>query len=966
MFSGAPEKKMRFTRTVLLVLWLVLVCSLFYDPWTPALTRPDNIASPFHIVASNQVLVQGKALPNAPYPMGARIFWTMIIPIVPMFLMLFGHEAWRRICPLSLSTQLAQYLGLQVKARFFNRKSGLVEKKTRLLGIDSFAAKYVWFIQFGFLWAGITARLLFMNSDRKVLACFLLGIITLAALVGLFFGGKTWCNYFCPIAPVQKIYTGPGGLLESKAYKAKGISQSMCRKSAIGGDQSTCVGCAAACPDIDLERFYWDSLFKSGRRFAYYGYFGLVSGFYGYYYLYAGNWAYYFSGAWTHESGQLSTLFSPGFFFNGRAIHIPKLAAAPLTTAACVVLGYALGVALEQLYGIVRERLKRPLPSESRRHQAMTVSAFLTFNVFYLFGGRPNLSLLPAGMLKAVDILIVLASALWLSRTLKCGRSVYRRESLAQNMLRQLKKLKLDFAVILEGRTLDELNADELYILAKTLSALPDETKEVLYRNVLREALSRGEITGETSLAAMKEIRQQMGISEEEHNSVMSNLLRQERAGGSDDTARLRAQNYALALERVVRRCFETGNPVREELAVRENEREVKKLRSVFDISEAEHEEILSAVLGDGSLVVREARGLLEEIAETGMQMKSLGWHGPVSRSKGVELLTHHLEKRQRLLGLKFLSMMATVPQGDDAARLALWFNVALAGQTGEFLESLARDSAEFGNENVISRHMKMVQENAELGLAIHDADAAGEYAPLRALLTGQPDPRALLALTARGSEPVHAAVALFVLGQADAENAKEIARQFLGEASRHWLLHEVAASIAGAGRNGAEDVPAGDGGEGLAGYELEKVDTVRKMLYLHQSSFFQHLGLEILASIARGAAVRLYRNGGLICKLGERSDHVFVICQGSADVCIERNGECKWINAVGAGDSIGELGVLTSRPRSATVRVNRDNTRVISIRDDVLMSVLHQNAKASVSFLRLLSTRQQDMLARM
>ena len=900
MFSGAPERNMRFTRIVLLVLWLILVCSLFYDPWTPALTRSDNLASPFHIAASNQVLVQGKALPNFAYPMGARIFWTMLIPIIPMFLMLFGHEAWRRICPLSLSTQLAQYLGLQVKTRFFNRKSGLVEKKTRLLRTDSFAAKYFWFIQFGFLWAGITARLLFMNSDRRILAGFLLGIITLAALVGLFFGGKTWCNFFCPIAPVQKIYTGPGGLLESKAYKAKGISQSMCRKWTIGGDQSTCVGCAAACPDIDLERFYWDSLFKSGKRFAYYGYLGLVSGFYGYYYLYAGNWAYYFSGAWTHETGQLSTLFSPGFYINGTAIHIPKLVAAPLTTATCVILAYFLGVALEHAYGAIRERLRRPLSPDSRRHQAMTVSAFLTFNVFYLFGGRPNLSLLPAGMLKAVDILIVLASALWLSKSLKCSRSVYRRESLAQNMLRQLRKLKLDFAVILEGRTLDELNADELYILAKTLSALPDETKEVLYRNVLREALSRGEITAETSLEEMKEIRQQMSISEEEHNFVMSNLLRQEKATGSGDSARLRLDNYALALEGVVRRCLETGNPVREELAVRENDREIKKLRSVFDISDAEHEEILSTVLGDGSLVVREARGLLEEIAETGMQVRSLNWPGGVSRSRGVELLTHHLEKRRRLLGLKFLSMMATVPQGDEAAKLALWFNIALAGQSGEFLESLTHDSTEFGKEDVVARLMKMVQENAERGLAVRDADGTGEFAPIRALLTSQPDPRTFLALAARGSEPVHAAVALFVLGQADAEGAKAIAERSLGEASRHWLLYEVANSIAGAGHNGSGEPSAGEGEESQPDYETEKVDTVRKMLYLHQSSFFQHLGLEILASIARGATVRLYRRGGLICKLGEKSEHVFVICQGGADVCIERNGECKWINAVG------------------------------------------------------------------
>ena len=121
-----------------------------------------------------------------------------------------------------------------------------------------------------------------------------------------------------------------------------------------------------------------------------------------------------------------------------------------------------------------------------------------------------------------------------------------------------------------------------------------------------------------------------------------------------------------------------------------------------------------------------------------------------------------------------------------------------------------------------------------------------------------------------------------------------------------------------------------------------------------------------MLASIARSAGVRLYRRGGVICRQGEKSDRIFVLCRGSADVYIERDGAYKWINAVGEGDSIGELGVLTRQPRSATVKVNRDNTRLIDINDDALMSVLNQNAKASISLLKLLSARQQAMLAKM
>ena len=804
MFAGAPERRMRGVRAVLLVLWLMLIGSLFYDPITPFFTRPENAASPFRINPSSQVMVQGQVLPIAPYPMGARIFWTMIIPIVPMFLMLFGHEAWRRVCPLSLSTQLPQFLNVQVKARVFNRKTGQVEKRTRLLKAESLAARYVWFIQFGFLWCGITGRLLFINSDRMFLACFLLSLIGMAALVGLFFGGKSWCNYFCPIAPVQKIYTGPGGLLESKAYRTQGVTQSMCRKHASSGDQSTCVGCVATCPDIDLERFYWDSMFRPGKRFAYYGYFGLVLGFYSYYYFYSGNWGYYFSGAWTHEAGQLQHLFSPGFYVAGTPLPIPKLLAAPLTTGLFVLLAYALGRSLESIYGRLRSAIGRPLSPEGLRHQALTMSAFATFNVFYLFGGRPNLALLPAGLLKAVDVCIVLASTLWLSRALRSGHAVYRRESLAQNMLRQLKRLKVDFAAILGGRTLDDLNADEVNILATTMSGLPVEKRHDLYRGVLVEALHRGEINAQNGLESTREIRQQMGISEEEHDLIMSPLLKLQQgaaAGGVQEPASVRLLNYMQALETIVGRSLESGNPAREELGTRENDREVRKLRNIFDVSDAEHEEILAALLGERNLALREAEGLLEDVADAAVRMKALAGPGIGSRIPGVELLVHHLERRRRSLGLKFLSVLQTVPDSADRTALARWFNVFRSGTVLESADLGSPGLFESPAEDVPVGLLDILREDAGKSLEILNAGERDGLAAFRSRLSSQPDPIEFLAQTAGGREVAPAAVALSVLARLTSERAKALTSSVLAAGTRSWLWDEVVQSIADDGR---------------------------------------------------------------------------------------------------------------------------------------------------------------------
>jgi hypothetical protein len=330
MFSSVDESRMRWVRGALAAGWLILIASLFYDPISPSLTRPDNLSSPFRL-SGDTVLVQGRPIERSPYPMGMRIFWTMIVPAVPLFLMVFGHEAWRRICPLSFFSQIPRMLGKQARTRSFSRTSGQVEVKLRLVDSESWLRRNFWFVQFGLLWLGVSTRIVAINGDGPALGVFLLSVIAITIAVGYFFGGKTWCNYLCPASVFQRIYTEPHGLFEGRAHLQKQpVTQSMCRVTTADGERSTCVGCLSPCPDIDLERAYWQTLEHPGRRFAYYGYFGLVLGFYTYYYLYAGNWDYYFSGVWTHEAGLVSraTLLGPGWFLGGVAMPVPKLVAA--------------------------------------------------------------------------------------------------------------------------------------------------------------------------------------------------------------------------------------------------------------------------------------------------------------------------------------------------------------------------------------------------------------------------------------------------------------------------------------------------------------------------------------------------------------------------------------------------------------------------------------------------------------
>jgi hypothetical protein len=132
-------------------------------------------------------------------------------------------------------------------------------------------------------------NLLPIGSDRLALGIWLITTIAAAVLVGYLYAGKSWCQYFCPMAPVQMVFTGPRGLLGSQAHwqKEKGLTQSTCREvdPKTQQEKSACVGCKSPCMDIDAERSYWDRIVKDDQKFILYGYLGLVFGFYVYYFL---------------------------------------------------------------------------------------------------------------------------------------------------------------------------------------------------------------------------------------------------------------------------------------------------------------------------------------------------------------------------------------------------------------------------------------------------------------------------------------------------------------------------------------------------------------------------------------------------------------------------------------------------------------------------------------------------------
>ena len=930
MFGRISERSIRIVRWALVGGWLLLIASLLFDPYSARLTRPDVARSPFRLnrsAAASQASdryrcpvadaqgavdwaglapgacdprcarVRDRCLVQRPYALGARVFWTMILPLVPLFLMVFGHEAWRRICPLSALMQIPRRLGIGRRDTVVDPRTGKRESRVRLVKAGGFLARYFWFVQFGLLWLGLSFRLLFINSDRFALAAFFSGVIVAAIAVGYLFGGKTWCQYLCPVSPVQKFYTEPRGLFEGKGHLGAGpgestLTQSACRKiDAQGKEHSTCVACRSPCPDIDLERQYWRDLETAGRRFFYYGYLGLVLGFYCYYRLYAGNWEYYFTGAWTHDESQLGTLLSPGWFVFGRAIGVPKVIAAPVTLAAFILVAYGCGRLIEWIYRLWSDSRGRPLPVAELRHRVFALFTFATFNAFYGFAGRPNIALLPPFLRAGVDAILVVVSTAWL--VTRFGRTLdqYERESIEGSLRRQLVQLRLDTPRLFHGRSLNHLRTDEIYALGRVLPELTASQGRIAYRETVRDAVTAGHTRSAAALDVLRSLRQQLKVSEDEHASVISELGWGEQDGldparASVQERHLRMDAYRAEIQAILTPFLESGTNLGEALRAPKVQARVARHQATYSIDKLEHEEVCQSLLGSEGALIRRARDVtrhllrLDRIRST--LMRVVGERQPLAR-----LLVLSLARRQERLASRVAAHLSALGDAEESRSIGRMVT-----------QSRAAATAVLKAANHLEPALVAVIEDVEAGTR-----APEDELPLSLALT---------------------------------------------EIATSWepLAQHIARALASEGQPGAE--------------QIEDLGPLDRMSQLAASPLFEHLSLEALAGIASVSTPREYAVGEVICTRGTPSDGVLLVVSGAAQILMT-TPEGATHGIVEAGQTIGELGALSGGKWNETVVAARQGASALCIPTERFRAFLDADPHAAAGLLRLVSVRLRD-----
>jgi CRP/FNR family cyclic AMP-dependent transcriptional regulator len=123
----------------------------------------------------------------------------------------------------------------------------------------------------------------------------------------------------------------------------------------------------------------------------------------------------------------------------------------------------------------------------------------------------------------------------------------------------------------------------------------------------------------------------------------------------------------------------------------------------------------------------------------------------------------------------------------------------------------------------------------------------------------------------------------------------------------------------------------------------------------------FSEMSRRDLKRLASAVIVRQYKRGEVIVKEGEMAVAFYIIRSGSVDVVRDTDPHKeKVLAALGPGDFFGEMAVLDSYPRSASVKATMDTECLVLSRWDFLAE-LRSNPYIAVQMLPVLSRRLRE-----
>ena len=143
----------------------------------------------------------------------------------------------------------------------------------------------------------------------------------------------------------------------------------------------------------------------------------------------------------------------------------------------------------------------------------------------------------------------------------------------------------------------------------------------------------------------------------------------------------------------------------------------------------------------------------------------------------------------------------------------------------------------------------------------------------------------------------------------------------------------------------------------------LQTVSTLERVLLLREVPIFADLSPEDLQKLAGIANEQWYPNSTTIFSQGDEGNEMFIIVDGQVQVVRSANGKDQTLAQRGPGEFVGEMAIIESAPRSATL-VTQGDVRTLAIEGETFKQILRERPEVSLAVLRSLSRRLREMSA--
>jgi hypothetical protein len=474
----------------------------------------------------------------------------------------------------------------------------------------------------------------------------------------------------------------------------------------------------------------------------------------------------------------------------------------------------------------------------------------------------------------------------------------------------------------------------------------------------VRDALAEGYVNISSSLEVLRRMRQELGISDDEHRQLLDELGVEDPALLDPDQRRsledqVRLSGYRRSLERLLRlqsRIGADGGADRGggggggggqagDAAL------LDSIGSQYSISAQEEARILEAV-SPAEAAHHRAEMLLQRLADLELAARSL--REPLLRHQPapVALLEDRLRLRQELCLSAILDCLVQLES---------------AAQRQELLERLSSAAPAALPEMLVQERWR-----TKLPAAVIDRLRAGNRSGTRA--GAQSGPELPVAATlqqlerlAQDPDPIAATAAVVLSTSLDWQRGRSLAAALAAAERPAWVRKTAEQLLTLKPPQAPAAMPPA--ALPLATLPLTALPEFEKRVVLATSDFFHRTWTDTLDLLADHAEIRSFAAGEAITAAGDSCRELLLLIEGEARV-EERSGDQVRFRALRAGQVLDELEVLTHSNSENTIVAETAGTRVLAVPVDCFDATLERDPDFARRVLAL-ETRQLQRVTR-